>query len=733
MTSTSTSKQIGKVALTPAGNWDNTNEYEKLDVVYYQGGSYVAKKAVPVTTNITNEEYWQALAEKAPSLTIGTVSTVSAETGASASIGGTADEPTLNLSIPRGVAGNESIDDTAGEGDTDKVWSADRDIEEIENFNAIVNDAYTYEELAVDATSTGWRLTLDGYCSSNANYNIVKYKVTAGFFVKVISDDRFQFQNQGNIPSSGTKTIVGHAYEKYNGILQVPTGATYIVFSTPAEDSIAKCYDASFIVDDIAPTLEFKRNNDLQGIELYLHKKINMADSTMKLVKAKDRFCIKIPSTSPVFLFNKNMTGERLIYDLEQRIGITISNYYNNGVNSISSKYIKDSKNYNNYVVAEFAMTDLSTLKIEYFKNKTSNNNNLITEILPFEIYGNICLRYNADAKLSQIITKPGYVNFKNGGSGVIHWAALDSNYGYSSSEYIDATRYSNEMKIESTNYVVSWTSSQMDYPAVTENNYRRLFREQIDKACQVISSDELSLTASKLKILPEHSSRYWSAKKFAFLGDSLTQDAPYYPFLVKALEITDYKAVGRGGSSMEGSGDYSMWKDVRINAIPEDTDVVIIMAGTNGVGELGDLTLANHDTSKFIGAYNVCLSKIYYRFGVSTGYYNDVDYTGVDQASEARDIQIIIVTPPYYRNQQTIDKIFTRGNALKQMSLLWGLPLVDSIPTMQTNPMNDSIAFPEDDGTHYNERNRRKLANAIIGKLRELEPIAENYTSNVS
>lgn len=134
MTSTSTSKQIGKVALTPAGNWDNTNEYEKLDVVYYQGGSYVAKKAVPVATNITNEEYWQILAEKAPSLTIGTVTTVSASTNASVSIGGTADAPTLNLSIPRGVAGNESIDDTKGVGDTDYVWSADKVHKELDKF-----------------------------------------------------------------------------------------------------------------------------------------------------------------------------------------------------------------------------------------------------------------------------------------------------------------------------------------------------------------------------------------------------------------------------------------------------------------------------------------------------------------------------------------------------------------------------------------------------------------------
>ena len=104
-------------------SYDATQAYEYLDMVKVSGATYVAVQDVPANTEITNTSYWFKII--AP-LTIGTVTTVSAETGASASIGGTADAPTLNLSIPRGVTGNESIDDTKGEGDTDYVWSADR-------------------------------------------------------------------------------------------------------------------------------------------------------------------------------------------------------------------------------------------------------------------------------------------------------------------------------------------------------------------------------------------------------------------------------------------------------------------------------------------------------------------------------------------------------------------------------------------------------------------------------
>ena len=56
---------LGKVALTPKGNWDNTVIYEKLDVVQFEGNSYIAKDAVPVGISITTgENYWQIMAAK---------------------------------------------------------------------------------------------------------------------------------------------------------------------------------------------------------------------------------------------------------------------------------------------------------------------------------------------------------------------------------------------------------------------------------------------------------------------------------------------------------------------------------------------------------------------------------------------------------------------------------------------------------------------------------------------
>lgn len=52
---------LGPVGYNPTGEYDETHEYERLDVVYYEGSSYVAK-----TDSIgqlpTNTDYWDCIA-----------------------------------------------------------------------------------------------------------------------------------------------------------------------------------------------------------------------------------------------------------------------------------------------------------------------------------------------------------------------------------------------------------------------------------------------------------------------------------------------------------------------------------------------------------------------------------------------------------------------------------------------------------------------------------------------
>lgn len=55
---------LGKVAITPKGEWNSATAYEKLDVVSYNGSSYLSVRTVPAATPLSNTNYWLLLAQK---------------------------------------------------------------------------------------------------------------------------------------------------------------------------------------------------------------------------------------------------------------------------------------------------------------------------------------------------------------------------------------------------------------------------------------------------------------------------------------------------------------------------------------------------------------------------------------------------------------------------------------------------------------------------------------------
>ena len=55
---------VGRVSFVMKGAWNLATNYEKLDVVSYNGSLYIAKQDVPRGPAITNTTYWQLAAEK---------------------------------------------------------------------------------------------------------------------------------------------------------------------------------------------------------------------------------------------------------------------------------------------------------------------------------------------------------------------------------------------------------------------------------------------------------------------------------------------------------------------------------------------------------------------------------------------------------------------------------------------------------------------------------------------
>lgn len=59
-----TTKNLGRVSIVPKGEWSSNSTYTRLDLVTYNGSSYIAKKDVPVNINLNNNEYWMTIALK---------------------------------------------------------------------------------------------------------------------------------------------------------------------------------------------------------------------------------------------------------------------------------------------------------------------------------------------------------------------------------------------------------------------------------------------------------------------------------------------------------------------------------------------------------------------------------------------------------------------------------------------------------------------------------------------
>lgn len=144
---------LGRVSLVPKGAYNAVTAYERLDVVTYEGASYIVLRDVQGVTPVDGEDY-MLLAEglpgpkgdpgDTPELSIGTVTTLEPGSEAKASFTGTKEKPVLNLELPRGASGGVDVA-SAEVGQTIVVKAVDE------------NGKPTEWEAADMASGGGWR------------------------------------------------------------------------------------------------------------------------------------------------------------------------------------------------------------------------------------------------------------------------------------------------------------------------------------------------------------------------------------------------------------------------------------------------------------------------------------------------------------------------------------------------------------------------------------------------
>lgn len=173
------SVNIGIVSPVIKGAWDETADYDRLNIVHGEdGATYQAVQAVPAGTALSNTTYWMQLTPKAPTFT---AEDVAFDAGGTVENTGTDMEPKLHFSIPRGVTGNESLDNTAGLGDTDVVVSADRVANAVKNEKSIIANLANTNLIANAVFEKGGWGAISNWSSPNLNTYVYRAHTTITF------------------------------------------------------------------------------------------------------------------------------------------------------------------------------------------------------------------------------------------------------------------------------------------------------------------------------------------------------------------------------------------------------------------------------------------------------------------------------------------------------------------------------------------------------------------------
>ena len=201
-----------------------------------------------------------------PAMSIGTVTTGAAGSSAAATMTGTPEAPVLNLTIPRGDPGNATIDDTAGEGDTTKVWSADKNERERQSLLSALYEREAYARKTFTHTNgTAHSSNLDKVSinlESGKTY-IFRYLDTAGnIYVQVF----------GNSTRVKEVAYPGIKYE-FTPSANYETASVYVSAECPTGTLTFEVYEKGYVLDSNIDSIQSKIDaitDDLYGASVFI-------------------------------------------------------------------------------------------------------------------------------------------------------------------------------------------------------------------------------------------------------------------------------------------------------------------------------------------------------------------------------------------------------------------------------------------------------------------------------
>lgn len=209
-----------------------------------------------------------------------------------------------------------------------------------------------------------------------------------------------------------------------------------------------------------------------------------------------------------------------------------------------------------------------------------------------------------------------------------------------------------------------------------------------------------------------------YCGKKLTTYGDSITNFGGWQDIIVNTLGLSTHVNCGKAGSTicLNGTTYMSLCDDARISALPVDTDILLIMGGTNDFSsnkEIGEQKYDNEDGNTFFGALNIIAKKVITQCPKAKIFYMSIyagRYTYIDGWSEDMMVNTAGCTIYDYRD------------AIKKCAYMHGFPFIDIIGNMGANRYNAEKYFGKDGAySHPNAYGKEEMAKIIISKLLSL------------
>ena len=187
--------------------------------------------------------------------------------------------------------------------------------------------------------------------------------------------------------------------------------------------------------------------------------------------------------------------------------------------------------------------------------------------------------------------------------------------------------------------------------------------------------------------------------KKWVTIGDSLTFGG-WGNEANKVLNINEYINLAVSGTTIHGSNGMI----TQAKRVDSDTDLVVIMGGTNDMGWFNGMhatkdkgTFGEKTTGTFIGSYQLIIETL---------------------LEKNNKMKIILITPPRAFDS---DRSFlaTIGDWVKEVAQFYGLPCIDAYNCLGINDFNKHSFHS--DLLHYNAEGNKRLGKTFANQIMSL------------